>query len=80
MRILGCAQAFNRDDFGSIQICHFGQARTDGPPVYHNRTGTALPLAITGLFGTSQSKIFPKEIEQNPVRVNDKLVGAPVDS
>ena len=79
MRILWRAQTFHRDDLGPVEISHLGEAGEGSLAVHNHCAGTALSFAIARLLGTGQSEILPEEVEQNPVWVNDELVGMPVD-
>ena len=60
MRIVRRPQALHRDDVGTFQVGHPGQARPHRLAVHYHRAGAALAFPVAGLLGSGQPQILPQ--------------------
>ena len=73
MRVVGGSQALHRDDVGTFQVGHPGQARPHRLAVHYHRAGAALAFPVAGLLGSGQPQILPQQIQQHGFRIDDHL-------
>jgi len=73
------AQPFHGDNLGAFEVGYLGQAGKHRFAVDNNGAGPALALAVAPLFGAGKLQVFPEQVQEHPVLLNDELVLYSID-